>query len=68
MLNWNLSASMKQTNGWQKVIAYTHYWQHFFTANNLKFSEAYNDLSHKWGITVIPLSLIKVFLKKLLKR
>jgi len=68
MLCWNLFASMNQTNLWQKLNAYIHYWQHFFEAGNLKFSDAYSDLSHKWGIAVIPFSLIKNILKKILKQ
>ena len=67
MLNWNLLASMEQTNIWQKLDAYIHYWQHFFCAKDMKFSDAYKGLSHRWGIIVFPISLIKNFLKKLLK-
>jgi len=59
MLSWNLLASMKQTNMLQKLNAYIHYWQQFFIAKNVKFYKAYSDLSHKWGIAMIPISLFK---------
>ena len=66
MLYWNLLASMKQTNIWQKLNAFIHYWQHFFAADNVKFIKSFNDLSHKWGVVAIPLAYIKKILKILL--
>lgn len=63
MLYWNLLASMEQTNIRQKLNAYIHYWQHFFVTDNLKFSDAYNDLSHRWGVIAIPVALIKNIFK-----
>ena len=64
MLYWNLFASMKQTNSWQKLNAYTHYWQQFFIVKKLKFNKAYSDLSHKWGVATIPFALVKNILIK----
>jgi len=67
MLCWNLLASMKQTNKWQKLGAYIHYWQHFLFTKNVSFSKAYSDLSYKWGIIAFPISWIKIIIKKILK-
>ena len=63
MLSWNLLASMKQVNRMQKINAYIHYWQQFFVAKNVTFNKAYEDLSHKWGVAIIPLAYIKYILK-----
>jgi glycosyltransferase involved in cell wall biosynthesis len=68
MIGWNLLASMKQTNVWQKMKAYIHYWQQFLFAENIKFKKAYNDLSSKWGIIALPLAWIKNILLKIKDR
>jgi len=67
MLSWNLLASMKQTNIWQKLNAYIHYWQHFLTAKNVTINKAYNNLSHKWGVIAIPIAYAKNILKRFIK-
>jgi len=65
MLFCNLFASMEQTNTWQKMNAFIHYWQQFLIVKNIRFSKAYNDLSHKWGIIALPLAWIKNIIKKM---
>jgi glycosyltransferase involved in cell wall biosynthesis len=67
MLCWNLLASMEQTNIIQKLNAYIHYWQHFFSAKNISLCNAYKDLSHKWGSVTIPLAWIKDKIVKIIK-
>ena len=68
MLFWNLFASMEQTNTWQKMNAFIHYWQQFLIVKNMRFNKVYNDLSHKWGIIALPPAWIKNIIKKALRR
>ena len=67
MLHYNLLASMKQTSRWQKLNAYIRYWRHFFVAKNVTLSKACQDLSHKWGVAIIPLGYVVYILKTILK-
>lgn len=66
MLCWNLFASMKQTNFYQKMRAYMRYWLQYFIAKNCRFEKAYKDLSNKWGIIALPFSFAKYLIIKLL--
>jgi len=67
MLSWNLLASMKQTDILQKTDAFIHYWQQFLFIKNMRFSKAYKNQSHKWGVMVLPLAWIKYSIIKLFK-
>ena len=68
MLYWNLLTSMNQANIIQKMNAFIHYWQQFLFSKNLRFSKAYSDQSHKWGIIALPFAWIKNIIIKILKR